>query len=309
MDRGKGWRERRRIAKMITAVENALPGHEQILQEIYKKTGNAYVIGITGPPGAGKSSLTDALARGYIEKGLCVGVIAIDPTSPFSGGSILGDRIRMNELSTHPQMFIRSMGTRGQLGGLSAATHSAVMILDACGADVLFIETVGVGQSEIEIVKLADTVLMVMVPGLGDDIQAMKAGIMEIGDVFAVNKKDLPGADKTKIELEAMLSFLPPREWRPPVCMVSAMYKEGLEELEVAISEHRKFQADHGRLEQRRMRNAQEALLAILRDKMVLRVKSDDRYEELLQRMMEKTIDPYEAARQLMEGLDSCSED
>ncbi len=297
----KAWKDRRRIAKMITTVENALPGHEKVLQDIYKKTGNAYIIGITGPPGAGKSSLTDALARAYIDMGKRVGVIAIDPTSPFSGGSILGDRIRMNELSTHPQMFIRSMGTRGQLGGLSAATHSAVMVLDACGADILFIETVGVGQSEVEIVKLADTVLMVMVPGLGDDIQTMKAGIMEIGDVFAVNKSDLPGADRTKLELKAMLSFLPPKEWRPPVCLVSATEKEGLEELMEAIDEHRTFQAEHGRLEQRRMRNAQEALLAILRDKMVERVTKDPRYEHLIEQIAEKEIDPYEAARQLMD--------
>lgn len=300
-DNVKVWQDRRKIAQMITTVENALPGHEEILQDIYKKTGQAYIIGITGPPGAGKSSLTDALSRVYIDMGKRVGVIAIDPTSPFSGGSILGDRIRMNELSTHPQMFIRSMGTRGQLGGLSAATHSAVMVLDACGADVLFIETVGVGQSEVEIVKLADTVLMVMVPGLGDDIQTMKAGIMEIGDVFAINKSDLPGADRTKIELEAMLSFLPPKEWRPPVRMVSATEKEGLKELVEAIDEHRTFQEKNKRLEERRKRNVQEALLAILRDKMVARVTSDDRYKRLLEEMVKKEIDPYEAARQLMQ--------
>lgn len=300
-DNVKVWQDRRKIAQMITTVENALPGHEEILQDIYKKTGHAYIIGITGPPGAGKSSLTDALSRVYIDMGKRVGVIAIDPTSPFSGGSILGDRIRMNELSTHPQMFIRSMGTRGQLGGLSAATHSAVMVLDACGADILFIETVGVGQSEVEIVKLADTVLMVMVPGLGDDIQTMKAGIMEIGDVFAINKSDLPGADRTKIELEAMLSFLPPKEWRPPVRMVSATEKEGLKELVEAIDEHRTFQEKNKRLEERRKRNVQEALLAILRDKMVARVTSDDRYKRLLEEMVKKEIDPYEAARQLMQ--------
>ncbi|HHX03729.1 MAG TPA: methylmalonyl Co-A mutase-associated GTPase MeaB [Tissierellia bacterium] len=300
-DNVKVWQDRRKIAQMITTVENALPGHEEILQDIYKKTGQAYIIGITGPPGAGKSSLTDALSRVYIDMGKRVGVIAIDPTSPFSGGSILGDRIRMNELSTHPQMFIRSMGTRGQLGGLSAATHSAVMVLDACGADILFIETVGVGQSEVEIVKLADTVLMVMVPGLGDDIQTMKAGIMEIGDVFAINKSDLPGADRTKIELEAMLSFLPPKEWRPPVRMVSATEKEGLKELVEAIDEHRTFQEKNKRLEERRKRNVQEALLAILRDKMVARVTSDDRYKRLLEEMVKKEIDPYEAARQLMQ--------
>lgn len=300
-DNVKVWQDRRKIAQMITTVENALPGHEEILQDIYKKTGHAYIIGITGPPGAGKSSLTDALSRVYIDMGKRVGVIAIDPTSPFSGGSILGDRIRMNELSTHPQMFIRSMGTRGQLGGLSAATHSAVMVLDACGADILFIETVGVGQSEVEIVKLADTVLMVMVPGLGDDIQTMKAGIMEIGDVFAINKSDLPGADRTKIELEAMLSFLPPKEWRPPVRMVSATEKEGLKELVEAIDEHRTFQEKNKRLEERRKRNVQEALLAILRDKMVARVTSDDRYQRLLEEMVKKEIDPYEAARQLMQ--------
>lgn len=302
MEKSAGvWEDRRAVAKLITQVENALPGHEEVLQALYKKTGNAYVLGITGPPGAGKSSLTDALTRVYIEMGKRVGIIAIDPTSPFSGGSILGDRIRMNDLSTHPQVFIRSMGTRGQLGGLSSATHAAAMVLDACGADVLFIETVGVGQSEVEIVKLADTVLMVMVPGLGDDIQTMKAGIMEIGDVFAINKSDLPGANKTKIEIEAMLSFLPPKEWRPPVKMVSATLKEGMKELIDAIDEHHQYQKEHGRLESRRKRNAQEALLAILRDKMYAKVTQDTRYEALLEKLASKDIDPYEAARQLLE--------
>ncbi len=297
------WKNKRQIGKMISMVENAVEGHEEIFKEIYEKTGSAYVIGITGPPGAGKSSLTDSLAKNFISKGKNVGILAIDPTSPFTGGSILGDRIRMNELSTHPQAFIRSMGTRGQLGGLSAATSSAVQVLDAVGADIIIIETVGVGQSEVEIVKHADSILMVMVPGLGDDIQAMKAGIMEIGDVFAINKSDLPGANKTKIEVEAMLSFMPKRDWIPPVLLVSATAEEGIDELVKELENHREHQDKEGRLFERRKRNLNELLLEVVQDKVFRQIRKDMDYPEVLEQLTKKEIDPYAAADLLLKKI------
>lgn len=297
------WKNKRQIGRMITMVENAVEGHEEVFEALYEKTGSAYVIGITGPPGAGKSSLTDTLARSFISRDKNVGIIAIDPTSPFTGGSILGDRIRMNELSTDPRVFIRSMGSRGQLGGLSAATSSAVQILDAVGADIIIIETVGVGQSEVEIVKHADSILMVMVPGLGDDIQAMKAGIMEIGDIFVINKSDLPGANKTKIEVEAMLSFMPKKSWRPPVLLASATREEGIEEVVEALESHRVFQEEDGLLFERRKRNLNELLFEILQDKLFRQVKKLEDYPLVLEELTEKTIDPYAAANQLFEKI------
>lgn len=284
-------------------VENATEGHEEIFEALYERTGSAYVIGITGPPGAGKSSLTDALARSFISKDKKVGIIAIDPTSPFTGGSILGDRIRMNDLSTDPRVFIRSMGSRGQLGGLSAATSSAVQILDAVGADIIIIETVGVGQSEVEIVKHADSILMVMVPGLGDDIQAMKAGIMEIGDIFVINKSDLPGANKTKIEVEAMLSFMPKKPWTPPVLLASATREEGIDEVVDSLESHRAFQEERGLLFERRRRNLNELLFEVLQDKLFREIKKLEEYPQVLEELTKKTLDPYSAANQLFEKI------
>ncbi|HZK10161.1 MAG TPA: methylmalonyl Co-A mutase-associated GTPase MeaB [Clostridia bacterium] len=298
-----GWENKRQIARMISMVENAAPGHEEIFEKIYDKTGHAYVIGITGPPGAGKSSLTDLLARNYISQEKKVGIIAVDPTSPFSGGSILGDRIRMNELTTDPRVFIRSMGTRGQLGGLSAGTASALQVLDAVGADIIIIETVGVGQSEVEIIKYADSILMVMVPGLGDDIQTMKAGIMEIGDVFVVNKSDLPGANKTKLELEAMLSFMQNKKWRPPVLLASASRNEGIKELVEALDNHRTYQEKEGLLFERRKRNINELLFEVLQDKFFRQIKELEDYPQLLKDLTRKEIDPYTAAQLLLKQL------
>ena len=198
---------RRALARAITIVEDERDGWEDIMKEIYHHTGRAQVIGITGAPGAGKSTLSDALIKQYRKQGKKVGIVAIDPTSPFSGGAILGDRIRMNDLTLDEGVYIRSMGTRGSLGGLSRKTTDAVKLMDAFGLDVIFIETVGVGQSEVDIVKNADTTLVVLVPGLGDDIQAIKAGILEIGDVFCINKCDRDGADRLNVEIEMMLDL------------------------------------------------------------------------------------------------------
>ena len=294
------WNDKRGIARAITQVENGEAGFEDFLKEEYKNTGNAYVVGITGPPGAGKSSLTDLLAKHYVEKGMKVGIIAIDPTSPFSGGAILGDRIRMNDIMTDPNVFIRSMGTRGHLGGLSAATHLAKMVLDAAGADIIFIETVGVGQSEVEIVKNADTVLMVMVPGLGDDIQGMKAGIMEIGDVLAINKADLPGANKTKIDVENMLSYLEKRDWYPSVTMVSVVEKFGIKELADALEDHHKHLQEEGRLSDRRKRNTRTVILDIFYQKLYKDVINTQNFDHILDDVLDKKMDPFSAVDALM---------
>lgn len=297
------WNEPRKIARLISAVENGRPGHEELLKDMFYQTGHAHVIGITGPPGAGKSSLTDKLAKYYVDRGKKVGIIAIDPTSPFSGGSILGDRIRMNDLTTNPNVFIRSMGTRGHLGGLASSTHLVKMILDAAGADVIFIETVGVGQSEVEIIQTADTVLMVMVPGLGDDIQSLKAGIMEIGDVFAINKADLPGADRAKIDIQNMLTFLPEKEWYPPVRMVSVKDNTGIELLAEAIEEHRMHQEQDGRLTARRKRNTRNELIDLLYDKLYRRLVTQGNFDSYLEQIVDKKLDPYTAIDQLLEDL------
>ncbi|MBF1744648.1 MAG: methylmalonyl Co-A mutase-associated GTPase MeaB, partial [Veillonella sp.] len=219
MDLVKGLFEGSRLAlaRSITAVENEYENAIDIMKAIYPKTGNARILGITGAPGAGKSTLTDKVVKHYLDQGKKIGIVAIDPTSPFSGGAILGDRIRMNDLTLNENVFIRSMGTRGSLGGLSKKTADVVKLMDAFGMDLIIIETVGVGQSEVDIVKNADTTLVVLVPGLGDDIQAIKAGILEIGDVFAINKADRDGCDRLNVEIEMMLD-LDSREvkWRPP---------------------------------------------------------------------------------------------
>lgn len=209
MDLVKGLFEGSRLAlaRSITAVENEYDNAIDIMKAIYPKTGNARILGITGAPGAGKSTLTDKVVKHYLDQGKKIGIVAIDPTSPFSGGAILGDRIRMNDLTLNENVFIRSMGTRGSLGGLSKKTADVVKLMDAFGMDLVIIETVGVGQSEVDIVKNADTTLVVLVPGLGDDIQAIKAGILEIGDVFAINKADRDGCDRLNVEIEMMLDL------------------------------------------------------------------------------------------------------
>lgn len=207
--------DHRAIARLISLVENESSFASQIMKELYAYTGNAHIIGITGSPGAGKSTLLDKLISSFKKLGKKIGVIAVDPTSPFSGGAILGDRLRMQSHALDPDVFIRSMGTRGSLGGLSRAAYEAAMILDACGKDVIFIETVGVGQSEVDIVKIADTVCLLLVPGMGDDVQIMKAGIMEIADVFVINKADREGADRLVAEVNVMLDLCGSMAWRP----------------------------------------------------------------------------------------------
>ncbi|EOD01130.1 methylmalonyl Co-A mutase-associated GTPase MeaB [Caldisalinibacter kiritimatiensis] len=299
--------DKRACARLISKLENNEPEAIQIIKELHKYTGKAHVIGITGPPGGGKSTLTDKLVKELRKKDKKLGVIAVDPTSPFTGGSILGDRIRMSDLSTDPGVFIRSMGTRGHLGGISKATQGAIKLLDIYGADYIFIETVGVGQSEIDIVKTTDTVVMVMVPGLGDDIQAIKAGVMEIADVFAVNKSDLDGASKTALEIEMMLDFNDNKEWRPPVIQVSSLKREGIDKLLNSIIEHKNEMEQRGELRARRERNAKLEVLNLVEEKLMNMVMdvTDKEYtlKQIAKDIVEKKLDPYTARDTIIEKI------
>ncbi|MEY8303289.1 methylmalonyl Co-A mutase-associated GTPase MeaB [Anaerosalibacter bizertensis] len=296
--------DKRACARLITMVENNQQEAFEIIKNHYNKTGNSYVVGITGPPGSGKSTLTDRLTRELLNRGKKVGIIAIDPTSPFTGGAILGDRIRMNDLSLNKNVFIRSMGTRGSLGGLSKATQGAIKILDIYGVDYIFVETVGVGQSEIDIVKAADTVLMVMVPNLGDDIQAIKAGIMEIADIFAINKSDIDGADKTQVEIEMNLDLNEKMDYRPPVLKVSARKKEGISQLVDSILEHKEFLEKTGKLKDRRKRNTEIEILNLVEEGFMniifSKMKRKAIFDEIIESVMSRELDPYTAKDQII---------
>ncbi|HQZ83474.1 MAG TPA: methylmalonyl Co-A mutase-associated GTPase MeaB [Pyrinomonadaceae bacterium] len=298
----------RSIGRAITLVENGGEGAAAVMKAIYPHTGRARVIGVTGSPGAGKSSLVDKLAEYYKNAGEKVGIVCIDPSSPFSGGAILGDRIRMNALGLDKNIFIRSMATRGNLGGLSRATVDAVSILDAAGFDKVIVETVGVGQDEVEIVKTADVSVVVLVPGMGDDIQAIKAGIMEIGDVFVINKADREGVMRTQKELEALLNLAHrPDMWNPPIVPTIATENKGIEELAAAIEKYAGFssRAFSEGISERKESIARWRLLELLRERLLTDLlKSDgvkDKLDKLAVANAQKQIDPYSAVEEILE--------
>lgn len=296
------------LSRTITAIENKYDEAANIMKELYPHTGHAFVLGITGPPGAGKSTMTDKLARAYRDMGKTVGIIAVDPTSPFSGGAILGDRIRMNRLTLDPGVYIRSMGTRGSLGGLSHKTADAVKALDAFGKDIIFVETVGVGQSEVDIVKAADTTMVVLIPGMGDDIQAIKAGILEIGDVFAINKADHNGADKLERELNMMLDLDEEKfDWRPPIQQVIANQGEGIDKLIALIDKHHAHIKENGVLAKRRHERTKSELLELLRsslgDYVMKQIVDTGKLDGFMQEISEHRNDPYTIVHQVISKL------
>ncbi|MGB7200968.1 MAG: methylmalonyl Co-A mutase-associated GTPase MeaB [Pyrinomonadaceae bacterium] len=297
--------ETRAVARAITLVENGGAQAAELMKALFPRTGNAVIIGITGSPGAGKSSLVDKLALFYKDKGEKIGIVCVDPSSPFSGGAILGDRIRMATLGLEKGVFIRSMATRGNLGGLSRATVDAVAILDAAGFDRVIVETVGVGQDEVEIVKTADVSVVVLVPGMGDDIQAIKAGIMEIGDVFVINKADREGVFRTQKELEALLSLAHrPDMWNPPIIKTIATESKGIDDLAAAIVSYREFESGDSHRNERRKAIARWRLTELLRERLLSDLLSKngagERLDKLAAEIAEKKIDPYSAVEELV---------
>ena len=296
----------RAIARLISLVESESTFAHEIMKAIYPHTGKAHLVGVTGAPGAGKSTLVDKIISRYKELGKSVGIIAVDPSSPFSGGAILGDRLRMQQHALDPSVFIRSMGTRGSLGGLSRAAYEAALILDACGKDIVIIETAGVGQTEIDIVRIADTVILLLVPGMGDDVQIMKAGIMEIADIFVVNKADREGADKIVAEVNLMLDIAGERSWRPPVLKAIAESGQGVDDIIRAVEEHRLYLQKSEEGKKRRSSRIRHEVEEILRRDIARIVEKE--WEErssndLIEALASRRSDPYTEAGRLLEEI------
>ncbi|MGB9676044.1 MAG: methylmalonyl Co-A mutase-associated GTPase MeaB [Candidatus Bathyarchaeales archaeon] len=294
----------RSIAKAITIIENNEPEAKEIIASIYPHTGKAHVIGLTGPGGSGKSTLIGKIVREYRRMSRKVGVVAVDPTSPFTGGAFLGDRIRMQELSTDPEVFIRSMATRNYSGGIAKATSDAVKVLDAAGKDVIIVETVGAGQSEVEIVKVAQTIVVIHAPGLGDEIQAIKAGLMEIADIFVVNKADRENADKAVIDIQAMLQLNnKEKAWKIPIVKTVALTGEGVPQLIEKIEEHRKF-LEREKQREKALLKAEIELVEAIKDKVahsiIEELKKEGKFGELLEKIVKKEIDPASAAEKFL---------
>ena len=294
----------RALGQAISLVERDDPRTDRLLADIYAATGRARIIGITGSPGAGKSTLVASLAKHYRRQGKRVGIIAVDPTSPFTGGAILGDRIRMADLYTDRGVFIRSMATRGFLGGLARATNDVVDILDASRFDIVLVETVGVGQDEVEVIRTVQTNMVVLVPGMGDDIQAIKAGIMEIGDIFVVNKADRPGADKTVNEVTMMMSLVEEHgDWVPPIVKTVASRNEGIAELDAAVEQHFAYLATSGELDRRNRERVRIRIETLLKEKFMVRLLAGERgaaFEQLLEDVLHKRNNPHDAAEGML---------
>ena len=295
----------RAISRAITAIENHAPEAEELLRRLFASTGRAYLTGVTGAPGTGKSTLVDRLAAHYRKQNEQVGVIAVDPTSPYSGGAILGDRIRMQSHASDAGMFIRSMATRGFMGGLARATAEVALLLDAAGKQQVLIETVGVGQDEIDIVRLADCVLVVMVPGLGDDVQNMKAGLMEIGDIFVLNKSEREGADRLEQQLLAMLSLVMPRDgWHPPVVRTVATENKGIDALAAAIAKFEKHFEASGERAKKHVEHWKKRLLGLIESRLVERVlggaEGEARLTQAAKEVAERKKDPFTAVKEIL---------
>jgi GTPase len=299
--------DRRALARAITLIESSDPTAYELVRELYPETGKAYAVGVTGPPGVGKSSLISALVRHVRERDATVGVISVDPSSPFTRGALLGDRIRLADHFLDPEVFIRSMGTRGHLGGLAESTLQAALLLDAAGKDLLFVETVGAGQSEVEIISIADTVLLVLMPGSGDSIQALKAGIMEIPDVIAVNKRDHPAAKTMVNEVRSILALDTEEGWQPPIVLTEAVKGEGIDELWSKIEEHRAYLQDNGLLAERRARNLAAEVFAVAsaraKGHLEQAVGDDPELRRLLDAVQRRELDPLTAVREILEKV------
>jgi LAO/AO transport system kinase len=301
--------DRRALARAITLVENRDPLAYDVVADLYPGTGTAYAVGVTGPPGVGKSSLVSALVRHVRARDVSVGVVSVDPSSPFSHGALLGDRIRLSDHFLDPEVFIRSMGTRGHLGGLAEATLQALLVLDASGKELVFLETVGTGQSEVEIIGIADTVLLVLMPGSGDAVQALKAGIMEIPDVIAINKMDHPAAKTMLAEVRSILALGSPAEggWKPPIVLTEAVRGENVPELWDKIEQHRAYLEESGLLEERRRANLAREVFAVAssRAKQHLEqvVADDPELRRLLDAVQRRELDPLSAVREILERV------
>jgi LAO/AO transport system kinase len=300
----------RAVARLISWLEDEDERAYSCMEELYPQTGNAYVIGITGSPGAGKSTLTDKLTYGLRQQGFTVGIVAVDPSSPFTGGALLGDRVRMSRLSTDPGVFIRSMATRGFLGGLAKATADVVRVLDSSGKDIVIIETVGVGQDEVDIIGIADTTCLVLVPGLGDAIQSMKAGIMEIADVFAINKADRVGADQLWAEVTFRIeqdASIRQHRWVPTVVKTVAVEDQGIVELIAAIEQHRKWLEETGSFQENRRQRTRQETLRMIHNELFRRVRQQltdsGGFDQLVEEILNRKRDPYSILRDLLGKL------
>ena len=297
--------ERRALSRVLSWVENGDARGREMLRRLYPRSGRARVIGLTGSPGAGKSTVTNEFAKVCRARGLTVGIVAVDPSSPYTQGAILGDRVRMAELHADSDVFIRSLASRGALGGLSAATQDVVHVLDAYGKDVVLIETVGAGQDEVEIASTAQTTVLVNTPNMGDDVQTLKAGIMEIADVLAVNKADLPGVDRMVSALKALLSLAPEREWQPPITPLTATKSEGVEALVDACEAHHAHLVETGQLAASEASRARQQIVALARGRMLARLLSEmgeERLAELSTAVAGRAIDPHSAAESWVGG-------